>query len=128
MESRNIGICSWSLAEMDEKALVGALKSVGLKYVQLDLNPYVDGRNADAAARVFKNASIGLLSGMIGFRGEDYSTIRSIIQTGGFVPDDLVVERVERAISRMRQRRTNLAKRGAWKCRQVTVTSIGHRS
>ncbi len=99
MKSRVIGVCSWSLAMADKQSLIDMLKSVGLNHIQLDLNPYLDGCDARAAAAMFDNAGVQLLSGMVGFRGEDYSSIGSITKTGGIVPDELADERIERAIA-----------------------------
>ena len=40
-------------------------------------------------------AGITITAGMIGFPGEDYSTITRIRQTGGYMPDELWPERMD---------------------------------
>ena len=64
------------------------LKAVGLRRVQLNLNPLraepaVWGNTAEIA----RLNDIEIVSGMYGALGEDYSTLVSIRRTGGIVPD-----------------------------------------
>ncbi len=84
-----IGVCSWSLRCASNEELVGALKKLRLNHVQLALGPLVDAGvpAVDETIKLFEKEQITLTSGMIGFPGEDYSTIASIRGTGGFVPD-----------------------------------------
>lgn len=99
VRGRNVGICSWSLHTTDEAEIIKALATVGLTHVQLNIGPYLDGANTTAAAQRFAAAGITITAGMIGFDGEDYATIDIIRNTGGFLPDDLAFQRVERAIA-----------------------------
>ncbi len=99
VNGRDIGICSWSLADGDTTTLIRHLKTLGLNHVQLDLNPFLDGADASTCARVLRAAGIVLTAGMMGFSGEDYKTIQSITATAGFVPDDVADERIERALA-----------------------------
>ena len=81
-----IGVCSWSLHPKDMSDLVAQVKDAGLAHVQLGLaglSPISDRGELDK----LKQAGISITGGMLGFKGEDYSTIAKIRETGGFVPD-----------------------------------------
>jgi sugar phosphate isomerase/epimerase len=84
-----IGVCSWSLQPKSMSDLVAKLKQAGLSHIQLALSPLLKMEDAqrDAEIAVLKSAGVQLLSGMVGFTGEDYSKISVIKQTGGYVPD-----------------------------------------
>lgn len=82
----SIGVCSWSLHPKDMSDLVAQVKDAGLAHVQLGLaglSPISDRGELDK----LKQAGISITGGMLGFKGEDYSTIAKIRETGGFVPD-----------------------------------------
>ena len=99
-----IGVCSWSLQPSNMTELVGHLDTLGLDHVQLALGPLLDLDEAQRAAEigVLADAEIAITAGMIGFAGENYSSIASIRLTGGFVPDDRWAERRARAIDAAR--------------------------
>jgi sugar phosphate isomerase/epimerase len=81
-----IGVCSWSLHPKGMSDLVAQVKEAGLSHVQLGLaglSPISDRGELDK----LKQAGISITGGMLGFKGEDYSTIAKIRETGGFVPD-----------------------------------------
>ncbi len=68
--------------------LVKQLQAIGLKQVQLDLdplreNPAVWGNTAE----IFQQNGIRIVSGMFRTVGEDYTTPETIRRTGGVVPD-----------------------------------------
>jgi L-ribulose-5-phosphate 3-epimerase len=83
-----LAVCSWSLQPTSPSELVSQLGNIGLKLVQIDLDPL---RESPAAwgnlPEVFTNAGITAVSGMFRTAGEDYSTLETIRQTGGLVPD-----------------------------------------
>jgi L-ribulose-5-phosphate 3-epimerase len=84
-----IGVCSWSLHPKDTADLVAQVKQAGLSHVQLGLaglSVLVDKRKLHELDHL-KAAGISITGGMVGFQGEDYSTIANIRRTGGFVPD-----------------------------------------
>jgi sugar phosphate isomerase/epimerase len=85
-----IGVCSWSLHPKDLPDLISQLKSANLSHIQLGLAglSVLNDQNKNQAASLFKNAGITLTGGMVGFAGEDYSSIAHIRKTGGFVPDN----------------------------------------
>jgi sugar phosphate isomerase/epimerase len=84
-----IGVCSWSLHPKDMGDLIGQVKQAGLSHIQLGLAglSVLDEKNKDQQIGQLKSAGITVTGGMVGFAGEDYSTIAKIRETGGFVPD-----------------------------------------
>src|SRR5205814_9837535 len=87
----DIGVCSWSLHPKDNAELVKMLKQLGLEHVQLGLGELtmMDDKRKYQELGHLRAGGIQITSGMMGFPGEDYSTIAAIRRTGGFVPDDL---------------------------------------
>ena len=84
-----IGVCSWSLRCSSIPQTVETVKGLGLAHMQLALGGLIDAGEAaiDDAIRLLEKEQIQLTAGMIGFAGEDYSTIITIRQTGGLMPD-----------------------------------------
>ena len=86
--SDNIAVCSWSLQPKDTAELVSMVQSLGLSKVQLALN---DHRGSEGGATIgveLAKAGIEIVSGMFGTVGEDYTTMETIKQTGGVIPDE----------------------------------------
>lgn len=85
----SLGVCSWSLGAGNSSELVELTKQVGLKKIQLALGPV---RNQPELWADIKSQStdvgISIVSGMFGAIGEDYSTLQTIRETGGIVPDE----------------------------------------
>src|SRR2546430_1052606 len=92
-----IGVCSWSLAPKDTADLIQMLRQLDLAHVQLAIGPLIALEISARQAQFdqLRAAGIPTPAGMIGFPGEDYSTITRIRQTGGYIPDDLWPERRE---------------------------------
>ncbi len=83
-----LAVCSWSLQPTDPAQLVKQLNEIGLKHVQLDLDPFREQPAVwDKAPDLFAQAGITPVSGMFRTVGEDYSTLETIRRTGGLVPD-----------------------------------------
>ncbi len=84
-----IGVCSWSLHPKDTADLVTQTKQAGLSHVQLGLAglSVLDDKRKLHELDHLQAAGIAITGGMVGFQGEDYSTIANIPKTGGFVPD-----------------------------------------
>lgn len=83
-----LAVCSWSLQAESPAALVERVLATGVRRVQLALDPLRErpeiwGTTQDQLAA----AGIGVVSGMFGTLGEDYTTLETIRQTGGVVPD-----------------------------------------
>ena len=86
--SWQIGVCSWSLLPPDARALAEQARSTGVSAVQLALDPIRLGvMGVEEVRRSLKDARLGLASGMMAMEGEDYSSLRSIRETGGVAPD-----------------------------------------
>src|SRR4051794_331889 len=85
----NIGVCSWSLQPANMSELVSSVRQVGLEHIQLALRPLITASEETRAAeiRVLRESAISVTAGMIGFAGEDYSSIPAIRKTGGYLPD-----------------------------------------
>jgi sugar phosphate isomerase/epimerase len=84
-----LGVCSWSLRTEELDPLAARIREVGVRFVQLGLDPVVQGdwQVADVQ-RAFDAAGVEILSGMMGMKGEDYSTLETIRETGGIRPTE----------------------------------------
>ena len=81
-------MCSWSLQPANPRDLVAKLQTTGVGRIQLALDllrecPEVWGETG----AVCREQGIGIVSGMFGCVGEDYTTLESIRRTGGIAPD-----------------------------------------
>src|SRR3954463_1439280 len=85
----DIGVCSWSLAPRDNNELVAAVKKLGLQHVQLSLGELalLDDKRKHQELGILRNSGLTFTAGMVGFPGEDYSTIATIRKTGGYVSE-----------------------------------------
>lgn len=87
--SSRLAVCSWSLQPQSPADLIDKLKQTGLSRVQLALDPIREKPQVwGGSGEQLRAAGIHIVSGMIGFVGEDYSTMESIHATGGVVPDE----------------------------------------
>lgn len=84
-----VGVCSWSLQCSTPAELARRIAEVGVSAVQLALDPLRTGAwsEGDTIAELAA-AGITIRSGMMGMRGEDYSTLESIRRTGGVRLDE----------------------------------------
>ncbi|MCC6284056.1 MAG: sugar phosphate isomerase/epimerase [Phycisphaerales bacterium] len=79
-----LGVCSWSMHAKDPSELADMVRAVGVRRVQIALDPIRSGAWTESdTCDALRRAGIGLASGMVGFEGEDYSTLESIRRTGG---------------------------------------------
>ena len=84
-----MGVCSWSLQSKSPQELAEKMKAVGLKGVQLALDPLRSQPEVwGNAADVLRASGLEVVSGMFGCVGENYSTLETIRKTGGVVPDE----------------------------------------
>src|SRR2546421_1884149 len=85
----DIGVCSWSLKPRDTADLIARIKKLGLAHVQLALGGIVtmDDKRKHQELGVLRHSGLIFTAGMIGFPGEDYTTIASIKKTGGYVSE-----------------------------------------
>lgn len=83
-----VGVCSWSLQATGPEDLAAKVRRCGVSYIQLALDPIRTGAWDEAATRdALRAAGIGVISGMMATKGEDYTTLDSIRATGGIAPD-----------------------------------------
>jgi L-ribulose-5-phosphate 3-epimerase len=70
--------------------LVESVRQLGLSHVHLDLGKlvFLDDKQKHLELGHLRGGGLTFTAGMIGFPGEDYSTLPSIRHTGGFVPDE----------------------------------------
>lgn len=81
---KNIGVCSWSLQPESPAELVTSIQQVNVDCVQLALDPVRTGKwSLEETQILLDDAGICIRSGMMGMRGEDYSTLETIKNTGG---------------------------------------------
>jgi L-ribulose-5-phosphate 3-epimerase len=84
-----LAVCSWSLRPADPRELLGQLQAIGIRRVQIALDPLRELPAVwDALPELCAKNGVELASGMFGTMGEDYSTLESIQRTGGVVPDE----------------------------------------
>jgi sugar phosphate isomerase/epimerase len=87
---RQLGVCSWSLHPVSAAELVERVRACGVTGVQLALDPLRERRpgwGVTETRDAVRSAGLVLLSGMMGMKGEDYSTLETIKATGGVRPD-----------------------------------------
>ncbi len=89
LHGHDIAVCSWSLRPQGMADLVGKVKELGLQHVQLALPDllFLDDKQKHQELGHLRGSGIKFTGGMLGFKGEDYSSIDAIRRTGGFVPD-----------------------------------------
>jgi sugar phosphate isomerase/epimerase len=85
----DIGVCSWSIGGKSTPELIESVKKLGLSHIQLALLDLAmaDDKRKYQELGLIKNSGLTLTAGMIGFPGEDYSTIAAIRKTGGYVSE-----------------------------------------
>ena len=91
-----VGVCSWSW-RLPMKDVAAQMDKAGVKGIHLALGPFIAPDNRHGAAEgadmlrfVKDKVAKGewkLMSTMIGMVGEDYTTLATIRETGGIVPD-----------------------------------------
>lgn len=96
--SFRIGAVAGCLKAPDPAATVAAARQVGLECLQVSANRPADLTNAQRVANwvaASKSSGIALASAVTGFPQERYSTIQTIAETGGLVPDDVADRNVQ---------------------------------
>src|SRR5678816_569886 len=86
--TKRLAVCSWSLQPASPDDLVAKLDQIGIPHVQLALDPIREQPDVwrNVGETLARNG-YQIISGMIGFIGEDYSTMKTIETTGGVAPD-----------------------------------------
>jgi len=100
LSGHDIGVCSWSLHPKDMADLIAMVKQVGLSHIQLGMLEYIDMPDDQRTRELaqLRDSGIAVTAGMIGFPGEDYSTIAMIRHTGGYVSDETFAARRQMTI------------------------------
>lgn len=84
MKESRIGVCSWSLQPESPGDLVEKVRATGVSAIQLALDPIRRGEwSFEETVSLLGEAGIRVHSGMMGTKGEDYSTLKTIRETGG---------------------------------------------
>ena len=84
-----LAVCSWSLQPNSPAELIDRLKQIGIPRVQLALDPLREKPQVwGNVGEQLRAAGFSVVSGMIGFVGEDYTTMETIHATGGVAPDE----------------------------------------
>jgi sugar phosphate isomerase/epimerase len=83
-----IGVCSWSFRPGSPQDLARDAAASGVQAVQLALEPLrTEAWSIEETATVLRRAGLRVVSGMIAAKGEDYSTLETIRETGGVRSD-----------------------------------------
>jgi L-ribulose-5-phosphate 3-epimerase len=86
--SGRLAVCSWSLQPSSPEDLVAKLNQIGIPRVQLALDPIREQPALwGGTGELLSRHGYRIASGMIGFIGEDYTTMETIRATGGVAPD-----------------------------------------
>ena len=97
MHSRCLALCSWSLQPENPVELVKNANACQIQSLQLALVPLVEDLAWANALHELEKGGVQIVSGMLETVGEDYSTLKSIAQTGGVRPDSSWPATLERA-------------------------------
>ena len=93
-----LGVCSWSLKPDSPESLAETLLRLEIPACQLALSPVVAGEPGwEHAVEILRDRGITILSAMMSTKGEDYSTLETIRQTGGLTPDATWPDNLEHA-------------------------------
>lgn len=103
-----VGVCSWSLQVKSIPELKRLLATLGTDVVQIACGDphHAAWAEGDAMPAAATAAGFRLTGAMLGFPGEDYTTPRTIQETGGFGDPALRAERLDRlawALARTRE-------------------------
>lgn len=80
-----IGVCSWSLKNNTDD-LTKLMNISGMMHLHISLDPILVENNSNYL-QIIKKTRWELTATMISFPQEDYSTLKSIKNTGGIIPD-----------------------------------------
>jgi sugar phosphate isomerase/epimerase len=93
-----LGVCSWSLQVKSIPELKGLLDQLGINVVQIACGDphHASWDEGDDMPKAALASGILMTGAMLGFPGEDYTTPRTIKETGGFGNPATRAERLER--------------------------------
>jgi len=98
VEPLAIGVCSWSLQVKNVLELKKFLDRLGIDVVQIACGDphHAAWEEGDHLPEVARAAGFRMTGAMLGFPGEDYTTLQTIQHTGGFGNPATRAERLER--------------------------------
>jgi L-ribulose-5-phosphate 3-epimerase len=83
-----LAVCSWSLQPQSPAQLLENVRAIGIPRIQIALDPLRENPALwGTLPRLCADQGLQLVSGMFTTMGEDYSTLQTIKETGGLVPD-----------------------------------------
>jgi L-ribulose-5-phosphate 3-epimerase len=97
-EPMALGVCSWSLQVTSIPELNRLLAELGVNATQIACGDphHASWDEGDAMPEAALDADFRMTGAMLGFPGEDYTTPQTIKETGGFGPEALRAERLDR--------------------------------
>lgn len=101
MNPLTISLCSWSLQLDNYDALKQEIHRFGIDGVHLHVGSFITMSEADrekALAPFRASKDLIITATMVGYFGENYTTLATIKETGGLIPDALYPERHKRLI------------------------------
>ncbi|MDR2430259.1 MAG: sugar phosphate isomerase/epimerase [Puniceicoccales bacterium] len=93
---QQLAVCSWSGRPSTPRALVERLNAIGLRRIQIALNPLLENPAWRDAIPFLRDAGVSIVSGMFETGAEDYTTPATIRVTGGIAPDAPCANTLER--------------------------------
>ena len=84
---QQLAVCSWSGWPDSPQTLLQRLDAIGLKRIQLALDPILAKPAWAGTLRLLREAGVAVVSGMFENGVEDYATPAIIRETGGVLPD-----------------------------------------
>ncbi len=85
--SSRLAVCSWSVKPASPSELAEKLNAIGVMRAQLAFDPIREGGAWTDGVAKLNDLGVTVTSGMFAAVGEDYTTLETIRQTGGIVPD-----------------------------------------
>ena len=113
--NHDIGVCSWSLQPKSMDELLGQVRRLGLEHIQLGFQwiQEMDDATRNGGARQLQSSGIKLTGGMMGFSGEDYTTIASIRRTADTFQKRMWDARGQRSVDALEL------------CKQLGIKTVG---
>lgn len=97
-----LAVCSWSGWPETPQVLLERLRGIGLKRIQLALDPLLDKSEWAETLSLLRAEKVVVVSGMFGTAEENYTTPATIRETGGLAPETAyraILERVPRYVA-----------------------------
>lgn len=98
LNPKSLGVCSWSLQVTSIPELNRLLAELGVNATQIACGDphHAAWDEGEAMPEAALSADFHMTGAMLGFPGEDYTTPQTIKESGGFGPEALRAERMDR--------------------------------